>query len=188
MQRFNFSMIKHIYSLLVVSFLTITSCLNQVDPLTLYDVKYVIVRNDTCEMYSNYLPSLIPFSKENNNTVQAFGKWIERGVDSVYIFKHKNMEVAYQESNEVGFARRYSYMINGRALPGTKLLNGIIVGNPIEQLLEMESVKLALSELPPEQRNRLDQCSTFILYDNWDIYEHVYTLTDGNISSFEVSF
>jgi len=106
------------------------------------------------------------------------------GFEAVYTLETDNLILRFAEANEVGFVRRYQYMLEATVEEGYTLDCGLTIGDPAESLLGI----LPSPGNVKQKRINTKKLKVIQFYDQWDIYTHTYRIEDGMIEELVIGF
>ena len=107
-----------------------------------YSCNYFSSEKDKMIVVCDFIPNVIPFPHQDNldsisqyYNSTPFGHLKSYGlIDSVYHYENKNVSLTVTDAIDVGFKKRYSYMMIASAEGvNYKLLTGIKIGGSVSQ-------------------------------------------------------
>lgn len=170
------------------------------NPRIQYSSNYISIDGDYWSIHCDVLDNVFPFPlKDSLASISSYYNETSAGAiqnygmnDSMYHYSDKKYDVNVAESLEVGFQKRYSYLLEGRAKgKSCALLNGIKIGGKVDQLIDDlpviimgEESKITKAELV----KRLSSVKEIEFYDQWGLYTHTYKINQGRIQELIVNF
>lgn len=151
-----------------------------------YEAEFFTLESSILTIKVMSLPDLFDLESMQNQTkrIPSLGKFERYGVDNVYQISNETLNLYFSEANEVGFRKRYKWMLEANVNSGATLDCGLKIGKSANPLLAI---------IPPTgnvERDKIkaNTLTEVQLYDHWGIYTHTYTIKNGVIEELEIRF